>query len=293
MSYKYINIYGPTASGKTYLSDKIAKYLNGEIINFDSCQFNNYLHSITMCPINSESNIKEHLFNFLKPNEDFSVEKFIKKFKEIIKINNKIKILVGGSGFYLYCLLNGLGEEKNIPEELKNKIENNSKEENWKTLIDLDISLKNKLHMNDTYRVNNYLAFFLQYGYSMNSIKYEPILHKEVFNLFINPPRMDLLKNIENRTNEYFPKMVEESIEFHKNNDFMPNSKIIGYKEIYKYINNKISKEETINAINIATRQYAKTQVTFLKNKIKADLVINNVYDFNVEKFCQMILNHK
>ena len=60
--YKYINIYGPTASGKTYLSYKIAAYINNnnnnnnnktnvEIINFDSCQFNNYLHSITMCPM--------------------------------------------------------------------------------------------------------------------------------------------------------------------------------------------------------------------------------------------------
>ena len=73
MSYKYINIYGPTASGKTYLSYKIAKYLKGEIINFDSCQFNNYLPSITMCPTLNSTEIKEHLFSFLSPNENFSV----------------------------------------------------------------------------------------------------------------------------------------------------------------------------------------------------------------------------
>ena len=165
-------------------------------------------------------------------------------------------------------------------------IESNSKEDNWNKLIELDPSVKDKLHINDTYRVNNYLGFFTQYGYSLNSVKYTPIINREeVINIFIHPPREDLLKNIENRTNEYFDKMVEESIEFHKNNDFFINSKIIGYKDIYNYINGKISKEEAINNINIATRQYAKTQVTFLKNKIKAHVVVTNVYDFNEKDF--------
>lgn len=284
MPYKYINIYGPTASGKTYLSYKIAKYLNGEIINFDSCQFNNYLHSITMCPTEKPTNIKEHLFSFLNPNENFSVKDFINEFQKID--NNNKKILVGGSGFYLYCLLKGLGGEKNINNLIKKKVADNSKEDNWNLLINLDETIKEKLHINDVYRVNNYLCFFLQYGYSMNNIQYKPILDPEkTFNIFIYPKRETLLTNIKNRTNNYFEKMVEESIEFHKTNEFLPNSKIIGYREIYNYINGKISKEETINLINLYTSQYAKTQVTFLKNKIKANLIIENVYDFNMENF--------
>jgi tRNA dimethylallyltransferase len=240
-----------------------------------------------MCPILNTTEIKEHLFSFLSPNENFSVKEFINKFKEID--NNNKKILVGGSGFYLYCLINGLTEKQHISQEIINTINKNSKEENWEQLITLDNSVKDKLHVNDTYRVNNYLSFFLQHGYSMNSIDIRPIINKnEIFNIFIWPPRNDLLKNIENRTNEYFDKMVEESIEFHKIHNFI-NSKIIGYKTIYDYINKKISKETAINLINLATRQYAKTQVTFLKNKLKADLIINNVYDFNVEEFVEKI----
>jgi tRNA dimethylallyltransferase len=292
MSYKYINIYGPTASGKTYLSYKIAEYLEGEIINFDSCQFNNYLHSITMCPIGNPYNIKEYLFNFLPPNGEFSVKNFIDEFEKIEKKNNNIKILVGGSGFYLYCLLKGLGEKPEISKETIETIEKNSKEENWESLIKLTPEIKNKLHVNDVYRVNNYLGFFLENNYSMDKVEYIPILPKEkTLNIFIHPPREDLLKNIEDRTNKYFNKMVEESIEFHKTHDFLEKSNIIGYKIIYDYINNKISKEEAINKINIATRQYAKTQVTFLKNKLKEDILIRNVYDFNLEDFSKKYFN--
>jgi tRNA dimethylallyltransferase len=283
MKYKYIAIYGPTASGKTNLSIELTKKLNGIPINFDSCQFRNHLHSLTMCPVNEYGEIKEYLFNFLPPKESFSVKNFIDEFKIISNNENeKVKILVGGSGFYLFCLLNGLNKPIYISEKIHKQVETNSKEDNWNLLKNLESSTK--LHINDIYRVNNYLKFHLEYGYSLTQVKHIPIINtKEVYKIFLLPNKEDLHKNILKRTELYFPKMVEEVIEFHKIYPYMENNNIIGYKEIFKYINKEITKEQVIDEINLLTKQYAKTQITFLKNKIQGDLIIDNLYSGIIE----------
>jgi tRNA dimethylallyltransferase len=282
MKYEYIAIYGPTASGKTDLSIKLAKALNGIIINFDSCQFKNYLHSLTMCPMNEFDSSKEYLFNFLNPKENFSVKDFINKFNLIKEKNKNIKILVGGSGFYLFCLLNGLNKPNYICPRINEEVNNNSKEYNWQLLKNLEPFTK--LHVNDTYRVNNYLKFHLEYGYSVCNIKHLPVINNEkIFKIFLSPSKEELHKNIEKRTNIYFPKMVEEMIEFNKNYEYIEDNNIIGYKTIFKYLKNEISQEEAMKEINLLTKKYAKTQITFLKNKIKENLIISNSYNIMIE----------
>jgi tRNA dimethylallyltransferase len=82
-THKFITIYGPTASGKTDLAIRLAEVTRGVIINFDTCQFRNYLPSLTMCPSPSLS-IKEYLFNFLSPGDIFTVDDYFNKLQEIL-----------------------------------------------------------------------------------------------------------------------------------------------------------------------------------------------------------------
>ena len=105
-----IIILGPTASGKTSISIKLAKLLNTEIINADSMQIYKNLNIGTAKPSKSEQDgIKHNLLDFVEPNKEFSVEQYRELALPIIKnlINNKkVPIIVGGTGFYIESLLN-------------------------------------------------------------------------------------------------------------------------------------------------------------------------------------------
>ena len=139
MSSKIILISGPTASGKSDLAIKIAKQLNGEIINADSMQVYKELSILTARPLkNDQKNIKHHLYGFISLNKKFStghwLKKAITKIKEI-KRRKKIPILVGGTGLYFQALTKGLVKIPNIPIKFRNQIRLIQKKEGQKIFI--------------------------------------------------------------------------------------------------------------------------------------------------------------
>ena len=160
MSSKIILISGPTASGKSDLAIKIAKQLNGEIINADSMQVYKELSTLTTRPLNNDQkNIKHNLYGFINLNKKFSTGHWLKK--AIIKIREiknrkKIPILVGGTGLYFQALTKGLVKIPNIPIKFRNRIRLIQKKEGqknfYKKLIKLDPKVKNKFDKNDVQR---------------------------------------------------------------------------------------------------------------------------------------------
>ena len=123
---KIILISGPTASGKSSFAIKIAKKINGEIINADSMQVYRQLKILTARPNKKEQkNIKHHLYGVIDLNKKFSTGQWlkatVKKIKEIKK-RKKIPILVGGTGLYFQSLIDGLVKVPEIPIKLRNKI---------------------------------------------------------------------------------------------------------------------------------------------------------------------------
>ena len=123
---KIILISGPTASGKSSFAVKLAKKINGEIINADSMQVYKQLKILTAKPNKQEQkNIKHHLYGIIELNKNFSTGQWlkltIKKIKEI-KNKKKIPILVGGTGLYFQSLINGLVKIPNIPFSIRNKV---------------------------------------------------------------------------------------------------------------------------------------------------------------------------
>ena len=122
---KIILIYGPTASGKSNLAVKLAKKIDGEIINADSMQVYRQLKILTARPNKKdEENIKHHLYGIIDVNKSFSVGNWLKlvnqKIKEIRK-KNKTPILVGGTGLYFQSLINGLVKIPKIPLKIRKK----------------------------------------------------------------------------------------------------------------------------------------------------------------------------
>ena len=123
---KIILISGPTASGKSKLALKIAKKINGEIINADSMQIYKELKVLTARPSKIDlKKIEHHLYGFRTVKKDFSSGEWLKLAKKNIKKikdKNKIPVLVGGTGLYFKALTDGLVKIPNIPIPIRNKI---------------------------------------------------------------------------------------------------------------------------------------------------------------------------
>ena len=123
---KIILISGPTASGKSNFAIKLAKKINGEIINADSMQVYKQLKVLTARPNKKDQkNIKHYLYGTIDLKKSFSTGKWlkfsIKKIKEIRR-RKKIPILVGGTGLYFQSIVNGLVKIPNVPLKIRKKV---------------------------------------------------------------------------------------------------------------------------------------------------------------------------
>jgi tRNA dimethylallyltransferase len=279
---KIILISGPTASGKTSFALKIAKKINGEVINADSMQVYKQLRILTARPSKKEQkNIKHHLYGVIDLNEKFSTGQWLKiAIKKIKSIQNrkKIPILVGGTGLYFQSLIKGLVEIPEIPFKFRNKIRLIQKKEGqknfYKRLIKIDPSVKNKFDPNDVQR--SIRAFEIK---SFTNVSMYDWLEKtdsdfndnDFLKLYIDFKREDLIKRITLRTTTMIElgavKEVKKFLKLKiKKNQSV--SKVIGIDELTQYLKNKINLTQAEELITIKTRQYAKRQATWARTRM-------------------------
>ena len=279
---KIILISGPTGSGKSVFAIKIAKKINGEIINADSMQVYKQLKILTARPNKKEQkNIKHHLYGMIDVNRNFSTGQWlkltIKKIKEI-KQRKKIPILVGGTGLYFQSLIEGLVKIPNIPLKIRNKVRLIQKKEGqnkfYKKLLKLDKKAKDKFDPNDTQRSIRAFEIKLHTKVSMYDWldKTKPIFNdNEFLKLYVDFNREELIKKISLRTT----KMLQEGaikevkrFEALKTKKDRSVNKVIGLNELKKYLKNQMTLDEARELIAIRTRQYAKRQVTWARSRM-------------------------
>ena len=273
---KIILIAGPTASGKSEFALKVAKKINGEIINADSMQVYKQLKILTVRPKKTDQkNIVHHLYGFQNVKKNFSTGAWlklaIKKIKKIKK-SDKIPILVGGTGLYFKSLTEGLVKIPNIPKKirketrlLQNKI---GQKKFYQKLTKLDPLIKNKINSNDVQR--SVRAFEIKKFTKQSIIEWfqkTKILFdtKNFIKIYIDFPRIDLVEKIKKRVERMFKDgAIEEVKKYNKLKIKTENSsnKVIGIQEIGKYLEGELDLRETKEIIYIKTRQYAKRQTT-------------------------------
>ena len=156
---KIILIAGPTGSGKSEIALRLAKKINGEIINADSMQVYKEIKILSARP-ESYFNISHYLYGNISVKSNFSAGEWLKKVKlNLKKILNKKKqpIFVGGTGLYFKLLTEGISNIPKIPDSIRTKTRNlNAKLGNdkfYSLLIKLDPLVKNKIKENDTHRL--------------------------------------------------------------------------------------------------------------------------------------------
>ena len=279
---KIILISGPTASGKSNFAVKIAKKIEGEIINADSMQVYKKLKILTARPNKQEQkNIKHHLYGFIDLNEKFSTGQWlkltIKKIKDIQK-KKKIPILVGGTGLYFQSLIDGLVKIPEIPLKFRNKIRLISKrdgqEKFYKKLLKLDPKIKDKFDPNDTqrsiraYEVKSYTNVSMYDWLTKTKSEFKD---SDFLKLHIETKREKLIERINLRTSSMINEgAVNEVKKFLKLKIIKNQSvnKVIGIAELTQYLNHEITLEEAKELILIKTRQYAKRQATWARTRM-------------------------
>ena len=281
---KIILVSGPTASGKSNFSIKLAKKVNGEIVNADSMQVYKELKILSARPSPKEyQKIKHHLYGFHSVKKNFSTGDWlkiaIKKVKEINK-RKKIPIFVGGTGLYFKALTDGLVNIPNIPIRYRNNIRDLQKklgqQKFYQKLIKLDPSSKENINPTDTQRsIRAYEVMHFTkkplHDWFQNTKSY--FNKDDFFKIYIDYPREELIQRIGKRVEKMIKlgavQEVRKFVKLKVRKDKSVN-KAIGINEIKEYLKEKKDMSDVIEIISIKTRQYAKKQSTWARGNMKS-----------------------
>ena len=280
---KEIAIIGSTASGKTALSLEIASKTNSIILSLDSlCVYKDIEIASAKPTLEERGNIIHFGIDEVYPNEEFDVIKFIelyKKSKEYAIKNDKNLIIVGGTGFYLKALIDGLS----LGIETKIKLDI-TQEEAYELLYSIDKNYMQKIEKNDRYRIEKAYAIYKQTGLSPTSYfeKNPKIAAAKDLKIFeILWDKEELKNRISQRTKIMVNSgLIDEVIFLEKKYTRAPNCMAsIGIVETLEYLDGKLSKQELEEKISLNTAKLAKRQNTFNKGQFlnKTSNIIENL----------------
>ena len=282
---KVVVIAGPTASGKTELAINLAKQVSGEIISADSMQIYKYMDIGTAKPSKEEmQGIPHHMLDVVSPEDAFSVAAYKEKADVIIRNildKNKLPIVTGGTGLYINSLIYNIKFSETVcDEEFREKMNRVAAAEGQKKLHEMlekvDPVSAGRIHCNNVKKVIRALEV---YEFTKKPIS----LHQEESRM--EPPPYDYLIFILDMDRDVLYQRIDARVDYMVANGLIEevkslkemgyNEKLtsmqgLGYKEIFRYLNNKISYEDAINIIKRDTRHYAKRQITWFKAIPKA-----------------------
>lgn len=302
-------IVGPTAVGKTYVSIELAKQFETEIISADSMQIYKHMDIGTAKVTEEEScGIKHHMIDIINPDDSFSVSDFKEMSEEHIDAilkNNKLPIIIGGSGLYVNSLIYDLNfgntkSDENIRTYYTEFYNEHGKEKLYELLKEVDPEACNKIHMNNIKRVIRALEVCKTTGQKFSDLNTNIRKPCDKYNAIIVGLKMDR-KLLYERINKRVDIMIEDGLvheveELLKKYDKkLVSMQGIGYKEIIDFIEGNITMNEAVEILKTNTRRFAKRQFTWFNgdSNIKwfditdiknLDIYIDNIYNYVLGK---------
>lgn len=293
MKKKVLVIAGPTAVGKTDLSIKLAKELNGEIISTDSMQIYKYM-DIGSAKITKEEmcGVPHHMIDVVDPSTPFSVadyKEMAQKCIDDIISRGKLPILTGGTGLYinaLTCNMNFTEAENDLKyrSELEELAENHGNEYIHNMLKDIDPISYKEIHYNNRKRVIRALEVYKLTKKPFSSFNAGEEFYNGPYDVsyyVLNMDREKLYNRINLRVDMMMDKgLLEECIKLKEMgyNSSVQSMQGIGYKEIFYYLENKISLNEAVEMIKQGSRNYAKRQLTWFRRDPRAIILDKDIF---------------
>ena len=274
---------GPTASGKTALSVKLAKRIGGSVISADSMQVYRHMDigSAKIRPKEMQG-VPHYLIDELNPDEEFNIvlfQKLASKYMQEIYAAGRIPILVGGTGFYIQSVLYGIdfSEERasgKIREELTAYAVRHGSEALHRELEKVDLPSANAIHPNNIKRVIRALEFYRQNGYPISehnqTERQKPSPYAFAY-FVLNEKRELLYQKIERRVDQMLAQGLLSEVEALKNmgcHKGMVSMQGLGYKELLSFLDGERTLPEAVSVLKRDTRRFAKRQLTWFRRQI-------------------------
>ncbi len=273
---KLIAIIGPTGIGKTRLAIHLAQKFNGEIVNADSRQIYRFMDIGTAKPTKEEQSlVPHHLIDIINPDKDFSLVTYQQlAYKAIsdIQERGKLPFLVGGTGQYIWAILEGWSVPKVPPDpEYRKKLERRAEVDGdslYKELQIIDPAGAEKIDPHNIRRVVRALEVSKNKPFSQSIGKNPPPFSYSIIGLTME--RKDLYRQVDARVDEMIKKgfvdEVKQLIEIGYSLT-LPSMSSIGYREIGLYLQGKITLDEALYKIKTGTHRFIRHQYTWFKLK--------------------------
>lgn len=276
-------IVGPTATGKTALSVALAQKLNGEIVSADAVAVYRKLDIGSAKPTEEERRgIAHHLIDCINIEQaDFSVSVFRKRAREAIEgiaQRNALPIVVGGSGLYLDAIFSDMRFSAPSDTALRTELETEYDADRnafFALLSVSDPATAKRLHPNDKKRVVRAMEVYRLTGRPFSELNRDFACAQEgdgtyrTVRIGLNTDRQKLYERIDRRVDDMVARgLIKEAYDLFDDGytpDRFTAMQSIGYAQLYESYCGMCSTEEAIDAIKLATRHFAKRQITWFK----------------------------
>ncbi|NCC95296.1 MAG: tRNA (adenosine(37)-N6)-dimethylallyltransferase MiaA [Synergistales bacterium] len=280
MSIPVIAVIGPTAVGKTALSVELAKKIGGEVISVDSRQVYRYMDVGTdKIDLATRKDVLHHAIDVVDPDEIFSVADFVELANRAVRriiARGRVPIFAGGTPFYYNALFDrSLTVDVPCHPEIRDELGKMDSLSRHEMLAKVDPDSAKRLHPNDSVRVIRALEVYRVSGETLSSFR------KKSDNSGYSPhyiglirPREDLCRSIEDRVKKQFHGGYPEEVQWLLDMGFspdLPSMKGFGYRELVLYCQGRMTLDEGIESDIVATRQFAKRQMTWFRKFFPVD----------------------
>jgi tRNA dimethylallyltransferase len=284
-----IAIVGPTGAGKSRLAVHLAQKFNGEIVNGDSRQVYRYMDIGTAKPIPEERTaIPHHLYDIVNPDESFSLAQYqelVDRSIKDIQERGKLPLLVGGSGQYIWAILEGWAIPRIVPDpEYRKKLESiaasRGAEELYRQLLDIDPTAAQKIDQRNIRRVIRALEVSHQTDKPISELQKKKAPDYKTLIIGLTTERAELYRRIDERVDA----MIHQGLigEVEKLNQMgysfdLPAMSSIGYKQIGMMLRGEINREEAIRQIKTDNHRFVRHQYAWFR------LQDERIHWFNVQ----------
>jgi tRNA dimethylallyltransferase len=264
-------ITGPTASGKTALAIALAEHVGGEIVNADAFQLYAGMDLLTAKPSPAElASVPHHLYGVIPLTEACDAQRYHSlalPILEDIAARGRVPIVVGGSGLYIKALTHGLSPLPAASPQLRAQFQHLSPDEKVVWLLQRDPEAATTVNLRNPRYVERALEICLLTGRPQSGLRrsFEQA-EPQVNGVILTWDRETLYRRINQRTQDMFAAGLIEEVR--ALGPLSPTAeKAIGVREIRAHLAGQVSLEDTLAAIQQATRHYAKRQITWFRRE--------------------------
>src|SRR5579871_4135264 len=274
MNHTLFAVVGPTGAGKSELALDLAEALSGEIVNCDSLQFyRGFDIGTAKTPVSERRGIPHHLFDVLDAQNGYSAGDYARDARAVlaqIAERGKVPVVVGGTGFYLRALLEGLPGLPGRDEALRADLTRREQARPGvlhRLLARLEPAAAGRIHPNDAQKLIRALEIRLLPGGAPPESG-EPLLGYHVRKIGLDPDRAELFAKLDLRVQAMFSAGLVEEVRGILASGATGEEKpfeSLGYKQALQHIRGELTLEQAIESTQTETRQYAKRQWTWFR----------------------------